>query len=285
MKNYFITTDRGKFHYRTYGNPQNPALVAIHGYPQSSYCWKEVAELLEDEYYIITPDLRGMGDSERTLEEKHYAKDELGKDIISILDDLNIDKFYLAGHDWGSGVAQEVTYQAMPRIKKFVTMNFPITHNDIGKLKAYQKLGERLFSSFWYQFFLRMPGLPETFLAGNEEYWIRFTMRGKHPISEEGIKEYIRCHQIPNSITTFANLYRTMKEDMARWANSEFTNKKIPLDVLIIHGALDTVIVTDYYHNVENCYDKVRLEFLDSGHFVLDELPTAVAELMRGYLK
>ena len=86
---------------------------------------------LEDEYYVITPDIRGMGDSERTLDKKHYSKDELGKDIISILDDLKIDKFYLAGHDWGSGVAQEVAHQITPRIKKLITLNFPIIQNEI----------------------------------------------------------------------------------------------------------------------------------------------------------
>ena len=81
MTSHFITTHRGKFHYRAYGNSSNPVLVAIHGYPQSSYCWKEVAECLEDKYYVITPDIRGMGDSERTLDKKHYSKDELAKDI------------------------------------------------------------------------------------------------------------------------------------------------------------------------------------------------------------
>jgi len=285
MTSHFITTKRGKFHYRTYGNPSNPVLVAIHGYPQSSYCWKEVAEFLEDEYYIITPDIRGMGDSERTLDKKHYSKDELAKDFIAILDDLEIDKFYLTGHDWGSGVAQEITHQITSRVKKFVTLNFPIIHNEIGKLKAYEKLSERLFAPFWYQFFQGMPHLAERFLAGNEEFWIRFTMRGKHPFTEESILEYIRCHEIPSSNTTFANLYRTMKKDMQRWASSEYVNKKLPLDVLVIHGELDTVIVKEYYTNIENCFDKVKIEYLDSGHFVCDELPKEVAELMKGYLK
>ncbi len=55
--------------------------MLVHGWPQSSYCWHEVAHYLQD-YYIIAPDLRGLGDSERTLEVEAYAKDELGKDLF-----------------------------------------------------------------------------------------------------------------------------------------------------------------------------------------------------------
>ena len=97
-----ITTERGTFSYRSYGKPTAPPLVLVHGWPQSSYCWKEVAEALPD-FYVITPDLRGLGDSERTLDVKAYKKDALGKDIFSLLEALGIDEFYLGGHDWGFG--------------------------------------------------------------------------------------------------------------------------------------------------------------------------------------
>ena len=100
-----VQTKRSIVAYRTYGEKKNPPLMLVHGWPQSSYCWHEVAQYLND-YYIIAPDLRGLGDSERTLELKSYTKDELGKDLFALADSLAIDHFYLCGHDWGSAVVQ-----------------------------------------------------------------------------------------------------------------------------------------------------------------------------------
>lgn len=284
MTNHFITTPRGQFHYRQFGEAQMPALVLIHGYPQSSYCWVEVAELLEENFYIIAPDLRGMGDSERTLAPKAYTKDELARDVISILEELKIEDFYLVGHDWGSAVAQEIAHQITPRIRKLVSLNFPILQNQVGQNKAYAELGQRLFAPFWYQFFQRLPELPENLLAGKEDFWIRFTVRGaKHEISETAIQEYVRCQKIPNTITTYANLYRTMKYDFKRWAMPDFVNKKLPLTTLVLHGEEDSVIVKAYYEGIENCFDTVSVEYLAAGHFVMDELPKEVAERLADF--
>tara|TARA_B110000091_G_scaffold170315_1_gene182857 strand:+ start:126 stop:383 length:258 start_codon:yes stop_codon:yes gene_type:complete len=77
-----IITARGLFTYRKYGKKGNPPIFLIHGWPQSSYCWHDVAQDLTD-FYVIAPDLRGLGDSERTLELSTYTKDQLGLDIFS----------------------------------------------------------------------------------------------------------------------------------------------------------------------------------------------------------
>ena len=70
---HHIQTKRSKVAYRTYGEKKNPPLMLVHGWPQSSYCWHEVAQYLKS-YYIIAPDLRGLGDSERSLEQKILHK-------------------------------------------------------------------------------------------------------------------------------------------------------------------------------------------------------------------
>ena len=84
MKPILIKTSRGNIAYRSYGNPGNPPLMLVHGWPQSSYCWAEVAKYLT-EFNVITPDLRGLGDSERSLAVEAYQKKELGKDLFARL--------------------------------------------------------------------------------------------------------------------------------------------------------------------------------------------------------
>ena len=113
-----VTVPRGKFHVRTAGNPQKPALVMIHGWPESSYCWIPLIPFLEKDFFLILPDLRGLGDSERTPDKKWYYKDELAKDMVEIIDSMGIDSFFLTGHDWGGTVAQEIAFSYPKRVKK-----------------------------------------------------------------------------------------------------------------------------------------------------------------------
>ncbi|MDB4285731.1 alpha/beta hydrolase [bacterium] len=281
MKRLCIETTQGKFHYREFGQPQNPVVVLLHGWPQTGRCWEEVANILASSYHVIAPDLRGLGDSNRALEEALYTKAALAKDMVAILDALEISRFYLAGHDWGGAVAQEMAFLVPDRIRKLVILDIMIIHNPEGQKKAYKKLGEQLFAPFWYQFFLRIRDFPEALLQGKEEEWIRFFVKGVvNPIEEEALQEYIRCFQIPGSITTYANLYRTMGKDFRRWQEKPYKGKKLEMETLIILGTLDRVITKEYFEGVDNCFSEVKVELLESGHFIMDEKPEEVADLM-----
>jgi haloacetate dehalogenase len=68
MKTKRINVSRGSFNVRYSGDEAGSAVVMLHGWPESSYCWEGVAEFLDPSLRIIAPDLRGLGDSERTLD-------------------------------------------------------------------------------------------------------------------------------------------------------------------------------------------------------------------------
>lgn len=279
MKSTHLNTSRGAYHLRQYGNPDLPPLVCLHGWPETSYCWHHAAEHLKDHYHVLCPDLRGQGDSNRALEKKHYSKDQMALDILAVVDELGIDTFLLAGHDWGGGVAQEMALSAHDRIEKLVLLNFPVIQNFKGQQAAYEVLGKTLFYPFWYQFFQNLPILPEALIIGREDIWIQFFMRGmSSDIPDEAIQEYIRCYKIPDSITTSANLYRTMGSDVKRWKTYAGTENQV--DTLIVHGILDPVIIPEYFEGYEDCFRKVKKIDIEAGHFVVDEQPQKVAEAM-----
>ena len=98
MTTTLLDNTRGLFNIRTYGQKTDPPIILLHGWPQTSYCWHHLAPHLKN-FYLIAPDLRGMGDSNRELELKSYEKDEMAKDIFAIADKLEITDFYLGRHD------------------------------------------------------------------------------------------------------------------------------------------------------------------------------------------
>ncbi len=278
-----IQTNRGDFNIRIYGNEGNFPLVLLHGWPQTSYCWHHLAVYLKVDFYIIAPDLRGMGDSNRSLDLKLYEKDEMAKDIFAIVDELGVEKFYLAGHDWGGAIVQEMAFMYPNRISKLIVLNMIIINNAIGQAKASKILVKDLFRSSWYQFFMSIKEFPEALLKGKEEVWVRFFSRGiSNPIPEDAVEEYIRCYKIPHSITTAANIYRTIPNDRARWKKYETLRVEIPTN--IIHGILDPVIIKEYLIGIEESYADVKVTPLKGGHFIVDEQPKEVAKAMRRFL-
>lgn len=278
-----ISTSRGIFNIRTYGDPASPPLILVHGWPQTSYCWHHLSPYLDD-YYVVAPDIRGMGDSNRELDIKWYHKNEMAKDIFAIADALRLDQFFLGGHDWGSAIVQEMAFLFPARIKKMILINMVIIHNTAGQIKAAEVLIPQLFRSSWYQFFMSIKGLPEALLSGKEEVWVRFFSRGiSNPVPEDAIEEYVRCYKISGTITTAANIYRTISQDRKRWKSFEGQVVNIPTQ--IIHGVLDPVIIKAYLKGVEACFEKVNISYLEGGHFILDEQPQAVAENIAAFLE
>jgi len=259
-------------------------LVMLHGWPESSYCWEGVANFLHPDLRVIAPDLRGLGDSERTLEPLLYQKAELAKDIAEIVDALHIGDFYLVGHDWGGVVAQELALLIPTRVKKLVLMNIPVISNSRGNQEAMEVIQRQGSIPHWYQYFQQQPGLPEAMIVGNEEIWIRyfFGKAGKQgKIQEEAIREYVRCYRIKNTAATGASYYRMMRHDTKRWAS--LAGVKFHMPTLYIYGNLDRVIIPEYLNHIEDCFDEIKVVQIHAEHFVQEEEAEVVAGLLNNF--
>jgi len=243
-----------------------------------------VARYLDPHFRLIAPDLRGLGDSERTLEPSLYRKEELARDIIEIADALKIENFYCVGHDWGGVVAQEVALACPERVKKLVIMNIPVITNASGNREAREVINSWGGLPHWYQYFQQQPGLAEAMIKGNEEVWVSyfFGRAGRDGrIPKEAISEYIRCYKIEHTPLTGAYYYRTMRHDIARW--ELLAGKKFPMPTLYIYGEKDVVIIPEYLHHIEEVFHSIRVIRLQAEHFVQEERPEEVAKEMNEF--
>jgi 3-oxoadipate enol-lactonase len=78
-------------------------LVLLHGYPLDHRIWEEVVPLLEDNFDLIVPDLRGFGQSD--LVEEQYSLADMAADVAALLDNLDIENTHIAGHSMGGYTA------------------------------------------------------------------------------------------------------------------------------------------------------------------------------------
>jgi len=84
-----------------------PAVVLLHGFPQTHVMWRHVAADLATDHTVICPDLRGYGESDKPAEadEHTYAKRTMAADVVALARALGHERFALAGHDRGALVA------------------------------------------------------------------------------------------------------------------------------------------------------------------------------------
>lgn len=271
-----VTTARGDFAVRQQGRGKQDgmALVLLHGWPESSYCWEAVAEQLPESVHVIAPDLRGLGDSPRTPDVAAYAKDALAADILAILDALDLTSATVVGHDWGGIVAQEVAVAAPQRVCHLGISNIAVINN----LATNRRIAAAGPSRFlWYQFFLQSE-LPEALLAGNAEPWVRHFLRAFRPegFPQDVLAECVRCHSIPGTETTAANYYRQFGADAKRWQALE--GHRFAMPAAYLYGNRDVVITPDHLSGVDDCFDDLEIAQIEAGHFVQDEQPAWFAE-------
>ncbi len=82
---------------------QGPAVVLLHGFPFNRSMWREQAEALADAYRVITPDLRGMGETTGG-EDASATMDEMAHDVAALMDKLGIERAAVGGLSMGGYV-------------------------------------------------------------------------------------------------------------------------------------------------------------------------------------
>jgi 3-oxoadipate enol-lactonase len=89
--------------YDVAGEEGGTPVVMLHGFPFNRSMWREQAEALRDTHRVITPDLRGHGESE--VAPGAATMEEVAKDVASLLDELNVEGASVAGLSMGGYVA------------------------------------------------------------------------------------------------------------------------------------------------------------------------------------
>jgi pimeloyl-ACP methyl ester carboxylesterase len=101
VTHWFVEALRCRMHLVTAGDPAKPPLVMLHGLPESWWAFHNQIRDLSDTYFVIAPDLKGYGQSEKRLD-LSYQFPHCAFELALLLDQLGVGRFLLAAHDRGS---------------------------------------------------------------------------------------------------------------------------------------------------------------------------------------
>jgi NAD(P)-dependent dehydrogenase (short-subunit alcohol dehydrogenase family)/pimeloyl-ACP methyl ester carboxylesterase len=155
------------------GDPEQPTVVLVHGYPDSKEVWSEVAVRLADRFHVVLYDVRGHGRSTAPRPLRGgFTLAKLTDDFLAVVDAVSPDRpVHLVGHDWGSVQSWEfVTVgRTEGRIASFTSISGPsLDHfghwiNARVRRPTPRRVGQLLGqgAKSWYVYLLHTPALPE----------------------------------------------------------------------------------------------------------------------------
>lgn len=284
-------TTGARLQVRTGGRPDAPALVLLHGFPQTHVMWHRVAQRLAADYFLILPDLRGYGDASHEPglpDHANYSKRAMAQDIVEVTRALDIDRFFLCGHDRGGRVAHRLALDHPERVRRLCVIDIAPT------LDMYARTDMDFARAYYHWFHLIQPHpLPELMIGGNPSAYLRAKLGGwgagglAH-IEPRALAEYERCFCRAESIHSACEDYRASAGiDLAHDRDSRARGQRIACDTLVLWGARGVVhrLFDPLALWQAQCDATVTGEALPAGHFIPEEQPQATAEALRAFMR
>ncbi|ALM53328.1 alpha/beta fold hydrolase [Halomonas huangheensis] len=281
------TADGTRIHVRVGGD--GPALLLLHGHPQSHVMWHRVAEQLAPHFRLVLADLRGYGDSSRppaTEDLSNYSKRRMAQDMVEVMSSLGHERFLIGAHDRGARVAHRLALDHAERVERMLLLDIAPT------LAMYENTTDAFARSYWHWFFLIQPApLPERLIEADPVAYLHNVSGRRHAglsaFSPEALAEYERCLHIPGTAAGICNDYRAaatidLEHDRADLAAGK--RLAVPLHVLWAkHGAVGRHFdVLRLWQDVS--HSSVSGHALDCGHYLAEEKPSDVAREMLDFL-
>ena len=149
-----------------------PAVLLLHGYPETRAAWHRIAPALAENYTVVVPDLPGYGDSRVNRAPQGLgSKRRMAKCLHEMMKKLGHDRFVLIGHDRGGRVAYRMALDFPDAVKALVSVTVvPTPEMWEGASKAFG-LGA------WHWFMMAQPApLPEKLMAADPCFLIDLTL-------------------------------------------------------------------------------------------------------------
>jgi haloacetate dehalogenase len=280
------------------GEPNKPALLLLHGFPQSHVMWHRVARLLAAHYFLVMPDLRGYGDSSKTAglpDHSNYSKRNMAHDMVALMDVLGVNGFFLCGHDRGGRVAHRLALDHAARVSKLCVIDIAPTLDMYEGASLTQPYME--FARAYYHWFhmLQPAPLPEIMMGANHPETARAYLHAKLGgwgsaglgyIEPQALVEYERCFCNAEALHTACEDYRASAGiDLVHDRTSRSQGNRVGCDMLVLWG--ERGVVNRLFDPITlwraQCSGLVSGLAMPAGHFIPEEQPAATAEALRQF--
>ena len=277
----YATVDGRRLFYREAGSPDAPGIVLLHGFPTSSYMFRDLIPRLASDYRVIAPDHLGFGFSDTpSVAEFDYTFDALADLTEGLLDQLGVARYAIYVQDYGAPIGWRLALRHPQAITAIITQNG----------NGYD---EGFVESFWTTVWdyqreqtpdteagvrtaLDVEGIKWQYLTGvddetlvNPDTWTHDAAMVGRPGNDEIQLKLFRDY------ATNAPLYPALHEYLR--------TSRVP--VLAVWGQGDPIFGPDGARAFGKDAPDAEIHLLDGGHFLLETAYEEVADLIRKFLQ
>jgi len=249
-----------RFGYHSVG--EGPLVLMLHGFPDTAKAWDPIATpIAVAGYRVVAPYLRGYAPTQ--MPSRDTTIEDLGGDVVGLIDSFGGDPTTVVGHDWGAAAAYAAAAMAPEKVSKLVTVALP--HPAGFKPKVTDFWGARHFVTF------RRKSAPRKFIAndfrGLRQIYSRWSP--EWDVAEAELADIKRCLANPESLNAIFGYYRATERKP-----SDLMRRKIGVPTVAFAGVTDGVVPAHTFDQAASRFtDGYEVIELPGGHFAHREDP------------
>ena len=263
---------------------RGPAVVLLHGFPQTHLMWRHVAADLAADHTVICPDLRGYGASDKPADTgETYSKRTMAADVVAVARAYGFERFALAGHDRGALVAVRAGLDHPGAVTHLATLDVVPTLDTWGVLHGVDA------AVAWHLYLMAQPpGLPERMIAAcADEFFAHFLdawVRNPDAIPADVRAEYLRASReaVPSIV---ADYRATAGVDIVHDTADRDAGVTLGMPVSVLQQDWGAQLGFDAAALWEAWAPDLEHRTVSSGHFMAEEAPTEVTAALRALLE
>ncbi len=285
---HWVDTDVGRIFARVGGN--GPPLLLLHGFPQTHVMWHRLAPELSRHFSVVAMDLRGYGWSvaPQSKNGELYTKREMGRDVVTVMEDLGHVRFRICGHDRGGRVGYRLALDHPGHVEKLALLDILPTS------QVWKNIREGGTPAAHWAFLSQREPVPETEIKKGPDAYFEGLITGwtqeksLRCFDARALRQYRDAWGDPSRIHAMCEDYRAgARQDLEADEADLAAGRTIGCPTLVLSG--DFFLTRGTGPSGLSVWQQTLAPqaqggLIDAGHFIAEENPTAVLDALLAFL-
>lgn len=275
----YLKIDGVSIAYREAGNPENPTIVLLHGFPSSSHQYRKVLNQLSNEYHLIAPDYPGFGASDFPSPHVYeYTFDNIAVTINTFLENIGLNSYALMIQDFGAPIGFRIATTHPERVTAIINQNGNAYEEGLGPAWAG-------IQNLW----------AEKTQANREALYPAFTLEGMKWQYTHGTRnpeninpdswhlDYLRVTR-PGARSVYIDMFEDYQNNLNLYPIWQKYLRDYQPPLLIVWGKNDEFFPENGAESFKRDVKNIDYNIYDTGHFALEEDGQEIIAKMRTFL-
>jgi pimeloyl-ACP methyl ester carboxylesterase len=276
-----VKADGVEVFYRASGDPKAPVVLLLHGFPTSSFMFRELIPRLADQFRVIAPDLPGFGFTEVPKERKYtYSFDALAHTMEAFTNALGLSRYAIYVFDYGAPTGLRLAMAHPERVTAIVSQNGNAYEEGLGDAWA-------PIRAYWSQPTAENREVIRKNVLNLEGTRWQYTQGVAHPesVAPESYTLDAALLERKGNADIQLDLFLDYASNVKLYPKFQEYFRKSKPPLLAIWGKHDPFFIPAGAEAYRKDLPNARVQFLDTGHFATETHVVEIAAAMREFLE